>query len=104
MSRRELKVDLFQNGNLLLPGLVLDYGEQLGNKVDIVQLVRCKLTDPKPNVQIYIADEKCGGEINWAPYAVQSENLMTKQTLDILSTKYVVINTVHMFGRNFPTG
>ena len=101
-SSGELTVVLLQHGNVLIPELVLEYNLRPGEVIDIVQLVRCKLTDPKPNVQIYVADEKCPREINWKHRVVQSKNLMTKEQLDILSKKYVVINTINAYGRNFP--
>lgn len=98
MSSGELTVDILQSGQPSMYGLVLNYGQEPGKTVNLVTLVRRALTDPKANIQVYIADEPCGTEINWANLTIQSAQEMSKVTLDILSTKYVAINVTYAFG------
>ncbi len=98
----ELIVDILQNAQPLLSNVVLSYGEELSDHVDLVALVREKLADPKANIQLFTALEKpeCG-EVNWRMLAIQSRNRMSKTTLDLLRDQYIAINVVYQYGYVF---
>lgn len=97
-----LTVDILQKAQPLLTGVKLRYGDSLSDRVDLVTLVREKLADPRANIQLFTAPEKplCG-EVKWPLLSVQSRNRMSKETLDMLSEQYVLINVVYDYGFSF---
>ena len=100
---RDLKIDIFRNAQPLLLDSVLQYDGEAKAKdnIDFLLLIRTFLTDRIAHIQVFVADTKPECEVNWFPLAVQSGSAMSRETLDILTTKYVAVNVVYRDGYDY---